>query len=705
MKKTHGVELALAIIDIQMPGMDGYELAIKINNERVGAKVPIIFLTASYFNEMDVFTGYNSGAVDYLFKPVTTHILLSKINVFLDLYIQKQTVIQNITERMQAEEKLKLLNEELEDRVNKRTAELVKSNNAIQQIRKNYQTFFNSINDFIFVVDIQGNIIQTSATVIRRLGYTSDELIGKSILTAHPNERHDEAGRIIDKILNGRKTTCNIPLMTKMRVQIPVETKASHGHWNGKPVTFLVTKDISKIKLSEEKFSKVFHINPSACSLNNKDDQKFVEVNEAFQTLLGFDKSEVIGNTAIGLGLMTPETRNAIFHQADYKGNLRNIEVDLKAKNGEIKHVALSSENIKVQDKNYRFMVVHDFTKRKMAEKALKESEAMLHKAQQIAHIGSWELDDTTHDLQWSDETFRMFGYIPRSFKPTMDLFLQSVHPEDLPVMINSITRAWNTRQPFNQDHRIILPDGQVRFVHEKAEIIYNKAGEPVKWMGTVQDITEKKQIQRNIVKAIIETEEKERAYFSKELHDGLGPLLSTIKLYLQWSERPKSSKSREEIIQKAEEVLEDALTTVKEISNKLSPHLLKNDGLSSAIKSFIDQLGESCNIRFDFQSNTTRRFSMEIESAVYRAATECINNTIKHGKAHTVTIILNDSGSHLNIRYIDDGIGFDISKTLSIKKGLGLFNLQNRIETVGGIIKMFSKKGHGVDYHIIINL
>ncbi|MFA5971112.1 MAG: response regulator [Lentimicrobiaceae bacterium] len=156
MKKTHGVELALAIIDIQMPGMDGYELAIKINNERVGAKVPIIFLTASYFNEMDVFTGYNSGAVDYLFKPVTTHILLSKINVFLDLYIQKQTVIQNITERMQAEEKLKLLNEELEDRVNKRTAELVKSNNAIQQIRKNYQTFFNSINDFIFCCRYSG---------------------------------------------------------------------------------------------------------------------------------------------------------------------------------------------------------------------------------------------------------------------------------------------------------------------------------------------------------------------------------------------------------------------------------------------------------------------------------------------------------------------------------------------------------------------
>jgi signal transduction histidine kinase len=126
---------------------------------------------------------------------------------------------------------------------------------------------------------------------------------------------------------------------------------------------------------------------------------------------------------------------------------------------------------------------------------------------------------------------------------------------------------------------------------------------------------------------------------------------------------------------------------------------------LSSAIKSFIDQLGESCTIRIAFQSNTIRRFGLEIESLVYRTITECINNTIKHAKAHTITIMVNDAGSHLNIGYSDDGIGFDINKILSNKKGLGLFNLQNRIETVGGSIKMFSEPGLGVDYQIKINL
>jgi signal transduction histidine kinase len=180
---------------------------------------------------------------------------------------------------------------------------------------------------------------------------------------------------------------------------------------------------------------------------------------------------------------------------------------------------------------------------------------------------------------------------------------------------------------------------------------------------------------------------------------------LSTIKLYLQWSERPKSNKSREEIIHNAEEILEEALVTVKEISNKLSPHLLTNYGLTSAIQSFIDKLGESSSIRFIFQSNVSRRLDDEIEAALYRAVIECINNTIKHAGANNVTIILNDAENQLQLQYIDNGIGFDLDDTLSVKKGLGLFNLQNRIQMIGGKINLISSQGRGVDYQIVVNL
>jgi PAS domain S-box-containing protein len=93
LEKTSGVELALAIIDVRMPVMNGYELALKMN-ERSSEKVPVIFLTASHFNEIEMFKGYGLGAVDYIFKPIDNNFLLSKINVFLDLFKQKQTIIR-----------------------------------------------------------------------------------------------------------------------------------------------------------------------------------------------------------------------------------------------------------------------------------------------------------------------------------------------------------------------------------------------------------------------------------------------------------------------------------------------------------------------------------------------------------------------------------------------------------------------------------
>jgi PAS domain S-box-containing protein len=92
LEKTSGIELALAIIDVRMPVMNGYELAMKMN-ERSNEKVPVIFLTASHFDEIEMFKGYGLGAVDYIFKPIDNNLLLSKINVFLDLFEQKQTII------------------------------------------------------------------------------------------------------------------------------------------------------------------------------------------------------------------------------------------------------------------------------------------------------------------------------------------------------------------------------------------------------------------------------------------------------------------------------------------------------------------------------------------------------------------------------------------------------------------------------------
>ena len=236
-------------------------------------------------------------------------------------------------------------------------------------------------------------------------------------------------------------------------------------------------------------------------------------------------------------------------------------------------------------------------------------------------------------------------------------------------------------------------------------EIFLNYVAKDNTVYGVLHDITEKKEFQKNMVKAIIQTEEKERSHFSKELHDGLGPLLSTIKLYLQWSERPNSNKSREEIIGKAGEILEEALGTVKEISNKLSPHLLTNYGLNSAIRSFVDKLSATEKFNIELESNIERRIDPETEAALYRAMIECINNTLKYAHANNIYINMTDNGNQIQISYKDDGIGFDIAETMAKHKGLGLFNLQNRLHTIGGKVDLISEPGKGVNYLFTVNI
>lgn len=126
LEKVKGIEIALAIIDVQMPVMNGYVLALKMNEGRSGDKVPVIFLTANHVNEIEEFKGYSSGAVDYIVKPVSSHILLSKIAVFLDLFEQKQIIIRNA-------ELLKATAEELKSSL----TQLHQLSEYIEQVREN----------------------------------------------------------------------------------------------------------------------------------------------------------------------------------------------------------------------------------------------------------------------------------------------------------------------------------------------------------------------------------------------------------------------------------------------------------------------------------------------------------------------------------------------------------------------------------------
>jgi signal transduction histidine kinase len=203
---------------------------------------------------------------------------------------------------------------------------------------------------------------------------------------------------------------------------------------------------------------------------------------------------------------------------------------------------------------------------------------------------------------------------------------------------------------------------------------------------------------ERKVLNAIINTEENERKRFADDLHDGLGPILSTVKMSLSSLNARIDDPSGMVILNNTNHLVNEAINTIKDISNNLSPHVLSNFGLASAISAFTTKINQTKTVKIDFKTNMeNQRFENDKEVVIYRAACELINNAIRHSGASTIEIELNKHEKFITLQFYDNGRGFD-SSTLKTEdnKGMGLSNIETRVKTVEGVFILESTPGKG---------
>lgn len=140
---------------------------------------------------------------------------------------------------------------------------------ALGEGERNFRALFNTIDHLLFVLDDQGRILLTNDAVTRRLGYAPGELVGQSVLVAHPPDRREEAARITADMLAGKAVSCPVPVMTRDGRRIPVETRVVKGTWSGREVIIGITRDLSALKASEEKFARSFQISPALMAISD----------------------------------------------------------------------------------------------------------------------------------------------------------------------------------------------------------------------------------------------------------------------------------------------------------------------------------------------------------------------------------------------------------------------------------------------------
>jgi signal transduction histidine kinase len=203
---------------------------------------------------------------------------------------------------------------------------------------------------------------------------------------------------------------------------------------------------------------------------------------------------------------------------------------------------------------------------------------------------------------------------------------------------------------------------------------------------------------ERRVINAIINTEENERKRFAKDLHDGLGPLLSTVKMSLSALTDKITDKNGKQILANTNHVVNEAISTIKEVSNNLSPHVLTNFGLSSAIGAFTAKINQTKVLAIDFKSNMDdQRLENDKEVVIYRAVCELINNSVLHSGASRIEIELTKHEKFVTLQFIDNGRGFDMSKlNREDSKGMGISNIETRVKSVEGVFILESTPGKG---------
>lgn len=445
-----------------------------------------------------------------------------------------------------------------------------------------------------------------------------------------------------------------------------------------------------------------------------------VSWNRGAERLFGYSVHEATGQPVRFIALLAGE---ADFHARVFLALTREgggaLETLLRKKSGKIfpAHLSLTllrdEAGLEIGVAGY----VLDITERKQIENALREREASLAFAQRVAHLGSWEWHLESGRLQWSDEVYRIWGFTPGAFTPSYETFLDSVYPDDRELVEKFVAAALQNEVLFSIDHRIVLPDGGVRFVHEEARTFRDEAGKALNVAGTVQDITEHKQAEqeirasreqlRELSNHLQTVREEEKAMIAREIHDELGGNLTALKMDIFWLERklPLELEAARERVASMSDVVDASVHAMRRVVTELRPTVLDDLGLLAAMQWQASEFTKRYNIQCKVSTHGEEiALAEEIRIALFRIFQEALTNVARYSKASLVRVDVWREHDKIALEVFDNGIGIPEGAIMQ-PTSHGLRGMVERARSLGGSAEIGSAPGEGVAISVRIPL
>jgi PAS domain S-box-containing protein len=350
------------------------------------------------------------------------------------------------------------------------------------------------------------------------------------------------------------------------------------------------------------------------------------------------------------------------------------------------------------------------------AQREARQNEDQLRLALNAAQMGTWDWHIVDGSITWSDESKRMFGFVPTDPEPSSEAFYSMVHPDDRDIVRHAVELSLAKGTPYEAEFRIEQPNGSFRWIRGKGNVLSDDSGKPVRMVGINADISKRKEAETELLQSnlqvralagkLIRAQEGERRRISHQLHDDLSQKLATLSVIIGRLRRKPPAES-DMVVQLTNlyEQTKDLGNDIRQLSHDLHPATLEHLGLADALASYITEFQNDEGVPTSFTGRLpSEGISFEISVCLYRVALEALRNIARHARAKSVAVRLTEDEEFVTLEVIDSGVGFDV-ETAKRGSGLGLLSAEERVYLLQGSFDLSSSPGHGTKLTVRVPL